>query len=156
MKASQKTDSTIPETTVLNPPTETVHDINPVKPILLTLPNDLIYKDLSPSSSIENYRENNVSWGLKYLLAEIDSNPTHSVKDKARARTMLMESRSGRSKWTNSSRIGQDELYQGLEKVIIDLKAYTVPNIILLYPKPRSFYIFIFYLALFNSFPGKS
>jgi hypothetical protein len=37
-----------------------------------------------------------------------------------------MESKPGKSKWSNSSRIGQDELYQGLEKVLLDLKAYTV------------------------------
>lgn len=62
---------------------------------------------------------------MKYLLAEID----HKVDipaERTQLKTMLMDSRSGRSKWNNPNRVGQEELYQALEKVLLDLRAYTV------------------------------
>lgn len=65
---------------------------------------------------------------MKYLLGEIDqkcSDPSQQSLFKS----ILLDSKPGRSKWNNPNRIGQDELYQGLEKVLLDLKSYTVPNI---------------------------
>ena len=62
---------------------------------------------------------------MKYLLSEIDQKCSSNT-DKTRFKSLLLDSKPGRSKWSNPNRIGQDELYQGLEKVLIDLKSYTV------------------------------
>lgn len=62
---------------------------------------------------------------MKYLLGDIDqkcSDPSQQAKFKS----ILLDFKPGRSKWSNPNRIGQDELYQGLEKVLVDLKSYTV------------------------------
>lgn len=67
----------------------------------------------------------NVSWGMKYLLSEIDQK-CQDISDKTRFKSILLDSKPGRTKWINPSRVGQDELYQGLEKVLLDLKSYTV------------------------------
>lgn len=69
----------------------------------------------------------NISWGMKYLLGEIDQKCEESSQKNRFFKSMILESKPGKSKWTNSNRLGQDELYQGLEKVLIDLKSYTVP-----------------------------
>lgn len=65
---------------------------------------------------------------MKYLLGEIDQK-CESTSEKTRFKSLLLDSKPGRSKWNNSNRIGQDELYQGLEKVLIDLKSYTVKGL---------------------------
>lgn len=74
--------------------------------------------------NIENCNMN-VSWGMKYLLGEIDQK-CQDTAEKTRFKSILLDSKPGRSKWNNPNRIGQDELYQGLEKVLLDLKSYTV------------------------------
>ncbi len=72
-------------------------------------------------------RQLNVPWGMKYLLAEVDQK-IESSPSRTLLKTMLLDSRAGRSKWGNSSRVGQEELYPALEKVLLDLRAYTVKN----------------------------
>ena len=62
---------------------------------------------------------------MKYLLAEVDQKIDTASK-RTSLKTMLIDSRSGRSKWNNPNRVGQEELYQALEKVLLDLRAYTV------------------------------
>lgn len=62
---------------------------------------------------------------MKYLLGEIDQKCQESSQ-KNRFKSMLLDSKPGKSKWSNPNRLGQDELYQGLEKVLVDLKSYTV------------------------------
>ena len=64
---------------------------------------------------------------MKYLLAEVDQK-IETASERTVLKTMLMDSRSGRSKWSNLNRVGQEELYPALEKVLIDLRAYTVKN----------------------------
>ena len=62
---------------------------------------------------------------MKYLLSEIDQKCQESSY-KNRCKSMILDSKPGKSKWNNPNRLGQDELYQGLEKVLLDLKSYTV------------------------------
>lgn len=62
---------------------------------------------------------------MKYLLAEIDQKVDQTAQQ-TRLKTMLMDTRSGRGKWNNPCRVGQEELYPALEKVLLDLRAYTV------------------------------
>ena len=62
---------------------------------------------------------------MKYLLGEIDQK-CDSNSEKTRFKSLLLDSKPGKSKWSNPNKIGQDELYQGLEKVLLDLKSYTV------------------------------
>ena len=70
----------------------------------------------------------NISWGMKYLLGDIDQK-CQDTKEKTHFKSILLDSKPGRTKWNNPNRVGQDELYQGLEKVIIDLKSYTVRQV---------------------------
>ena len=88
---------------------------------------------------------------MKYLLSEIDK----SCQDptlKTKCKSMILDCKPGRTKWNNPNRVGQDELYQGLEKVLIDLKAYTVTL--------KLIYILLILnlniLALFNTISSKS
>lgn len=62
---------------------------------------------------------------MKYLLGDIDQK-CPEPSQQAKFKSILLDSKPGRSKWSNPNRIGQDELYQGLEKVLLDLKSYTV------------------------------
>lgn len=64
---------------------------------------------------------------MKYLLGEIDQKCI-DPSQKSLFKSILLDSKPGRSKWSNPNRAGQDELYQGLEKVLLDLKSYTVPK----------------------------
>ena len=62
---------------------------------------------------------------LKHLIARIDAK-----RDKVRAsdnqlRTLISEVRKGRSKWASEDRVGQEELYEAAEKVLMELKAMT-------------------------------
>jgi len=65
---------------------------------------------------------------MKYLLGEIDQK-CPDPSQQSLFKSILLDSKPGRSKWNNPNRIGQDELYQGLEKVLLDLKCYTVTDL---------------------------
>lgn len=74
-----------------------------------------------------------VPWRLTYLLRHLDtfhqtmasvSSGTDSGNDQELLR-LLLEARPHRSKWFDPSRLGQAELYEALERVISDLKAFT-------------------------------
>jgi hypothetical protein len=62
---------------------------------------------------------------MNYLLAEVDQK-IETASERTVLKTMLLDSRSGRAKWSNLNRVGQEELYPALEKVLMDLRAYTV------------------------------
>lgn len=38
---------------------------------------------------------------------------------------LIMDVRKNRSKWTSDERIGQEELYEACEKVVLELRNYT-------------------------------
>lgn len=61
---------------------------------------------------------------MKYLLALID----HSVpngENKKYLQGLILDARPTKSKWADSSRIGQAELYDGLERVLVDISNFT-------------------------------
>lgn len=102
---------------------------------------------------------------MKYLLSEIDQTRLDSSL-KNQCKNMLLDAKPGKSKWSNPNRVGQDELYQGLEKVLLDLKSYTVRERWLWLSMFLSSYLYIYsyipishislYLALLDPFSGKS
>lgn len=61
--------------------------------------------------------------GLKYMLQIIsekaDMNQLKEIKK------MLIEARPSKSKWANEERVGQEQLYEPLDKVLNSLKNYT-------------------------------
>ena len=62
---------------------------------------------------------------LKHLIARIDSKRNQVKASDAELRSLMSEVRKNRSKWNNEERVGQEELYEAIEKVLSELKAMT-------------------------------
>ncbi|KAF2466696.1 uncharacterized protein BDR25DRAFT_327779 [Lindgomyces ingoldianus] len=60
---------------------------------------------------------------LKHLIARIDAQRDMVHASDAQLRSLISEVRKNRSKWANEDRIGQEELYESMEKVLMELKA---------------------------------
>lgn len=65
-------------------------------------------------------------FSLKHLLKGIAENRSKTSLSDRDLRNLLSEIKPHRSKWANDDRIGQEELYEACEKVLTDLKNYTV------------------------------
>jgi transcriptional activator SPT7 len=63
---------------------------------------------------------------LKYLLQGISENRAKTSLSDRELRNLLLDVKPHKSKWANDDRIGQEDLYEACEKVLIDLKNYTV------------------------------
>ncbi|CAG8604516.1 11840_t:CDS:10 [Paraglomus brasilianum] len=66
-----------------------------------------------------------VSPKMKYMLETIEANRQHSGLSDRELTTLLSEVRAVGSRWADSNRIGQAELYEAMEAVLNALKAYT-------------------------------
>ncbi|KAK4960382.1 Transcriptional activator spt7 [Elasticomyces elasticus] len=62
---------------------------------------------------------------LKHLIARIDAKRNMVQASDNQLRTLISEVRKGRSKWASEDRVGQEELYEAAEKVLMELKAMT-------------------------------
>lgn len=62
---------------------------------------------------------------LKNLIARIDAKRDLVNANDTQLRTLISEVRKGRSKWASEDKIGQEELYEAAEKVLMELKAMT-------------------------------
>lgn len=62
---------------------------------------------------------------LKHLIARIDSKRNQVKASDAELRSLMSEVRKNRSKWNNEEKVGQEELYEAIEKVLSELKAMT-------------------------------
>lgn len=60
---------------------------------------------------------------LKHLISRIDARRDMVHASDAQLRSLISEVRKNRSKWANEDRIGQEELYESMEKVLMELKA---------------------------------
>ena len=59
----------------------------------------------------------------QYLLAEIDRKTTGRANRELKS--LIMEAKPSRSKWANDDKVGQEELYDALEKILNELKGYS-------------------------------
>jgi len=62
---------------------------------------------------------------LKNLIARVDMQRSLVRANDAQLRHLISEVRKGRSKWASEDKIGQEELYEAAEKVLMELKAMT-------------------------------
>ena len=62
---------------------------------------------------------------LKHLIARIDLKRTLVPATDAELRSLMNEVRKNRSKWASEENVGQEELYEAVEKVLSELKAHT-------------------------------
>jgi len=62
---------------------------------------------------------------LKHLIARIDMKRDMVKASDNQLRTLISEVRKGRSKWASEERVGQEELYEAAERVLMELKAMT-------------------------------
>lgn len=62
---------------------------------------------------------------LKNLIARIDAKRDMVRASDNQLRTLISEVRKGRSKWASEDKVGQEELYEAAEKVLMELKAMT-------------------------------
>lgn len=84
----------------------------------------------SDPSSVQQGSLSNADLGassltLKNLIARIDAKRTMVNANDTQLRTLISEVRKGRSKWASEEKIGQEELYEAAEKVLMELKAMT-------------------------------
>lgn len=62
---------------------------------------------------------------LKHLLAAIESKQDELSITEAELSTLLSDVRKNRSKWASEDKIGQEELYEAAEKVVLQLRGTT-------------------------------
>lgn len=62
---------------------------------------------------------------LKHLIARIDAKREKVKVSDMELRNLMSEVRKNRSKWANEDKVGQEELYEAAEKVVLELRALT-------------------------------
>jgi transcriptional activator SPT7 len=62
---------------------------------------------------------------LKHLIARIDATRERVQISDTELRNLMSEVRKNRSKWASEDKIGQEELYEAAEKVVLELRAMT-------------------------------
>ncbi|SCU93056.1 LAME_0F02498g1_1 [Lachancea meyersii CBS 8951] len=62
---------------------------------------------------------------LKHLLASIQDNKSKLNISDYELRHLIMDVRKNRSKWASDDKIGQEELYDACEKVVLELRNFT-------------------------------
>ena len=62
---------------------------------------------------------------LKHLIARIDAKREKVKASDQELRNLMVEVKKNRSKWANEDKVGQEELYEAAEKVLIDIKSNT-------------------------------
>lgn len=62
---------------------------------------------------------------LKHLLASIQENKSNLKISDYELKHLIMDVRKNRSKWASDEKIGQEELYEACEKVVLELRNYT-------------------------------
>lgn len=62
---------------------------------------------------------------LKHLLNTIQSQRDQIPLNDYELRTLFMDVKKNRGKWASDERIGQEELYDACEKVVLELRSYT-------------------------------
>ena len=62
---------------------------------------------------------------LKHLLGAIQTNKKKINLSDYELKTLITDVKKNRSKWSNDDRIGQEELYEACEKVVLELRNYT-------------------------------
>lgn len=65
------------------------------------------------------------STSLKHLLNTIQDNREEIPLNDFELRSLFLDVRKNRGKWANDERVGQEELYEACEKVLLDLRGYT-------------------------------
>ncbi|ANZ76296.1 BA75_03831T0 [Komagataella pastoris] len=62
---------------------------------------------------------------LKHLLSKVEENREKLNLSDLDLRSLIMDVRKNRSKWASDDKIGQEELYEACEKVVLELRGYT-------------------------------
>lgn len=62
---------------------------------------------------------------LKHLIARIDATRERVKISDTELRNLMSEVRKNRSKWASEEKVGQEELYEAAEKVVLELRAMT-------------------------------
>lgn len=65
------------------------------------------------------------STSLQHLLTTIQQKREEVPLNDFELRTLFMDVRKNRGKWANDDRVGQEELYEACEKVVLELRGYT-------------------------------
>lgn len=73
--------------------------------------------------SAVNFGAANLS--LKHLISKIDESREKLLMSDNELRSLLSDVRKNRSKWASEDKVGQEELYEAAEKVVLELRGYT-------------------------------
>ncbi|KAK9454917.1 hypothetical protein V1511DRAFT_501328 [Dipodascopsis uninucleata] len=77
------------------------------------------------ASKLSNMNFGAANLSLKHLLAAIDDKRQQLSFTDSELRNLISDVRKNRSKWASEDRIGQEELYDAAEKVVLELRGYT-------------------------------
>ncbi|EPX72367.1 SAGA complex bromodomain subunit Spt7 [Schizosaccharomyces octosporus yFS286] len=104
---------------------EKLNNSEPSSPTKASVP-----QSASDASLTENFSQLHSKFGpftanFKNLLNFIENNRNAVGASDSEIKHLLADVRKSRSKWANEQRIGQEELYEAAEKVIMDLRSYT-------------------------------
>lgn len=78
-----------------------------------------------PNNNNMDFNFGSASLSLQHLINMIQTKRDLIPLDDFELRTLFMDVRKNRGKWANSERVGQEELYEACEKVVLDLRGYT-------------------------------
>ena len=84
-------------------------------------PNSVVVAPQQGTLSTTNLGASSLT--LKHLISRIDAQRDKVHATDAQLRSLISEVRKNRSKWANEERVGQEELYESTEKVLMELKA---------------------------------
>lgn len=85
----------------------------------------LLENDTSNPKDLISMNLGAANLSLKHLLRAIDDQKDRLQLQDNELRQLIMDVRKNRSKWASDDKIGQEELYEACEKVVMELRNYT-------------------------------
>ena len=82
-------------------------------------------KQREAQASLSNANLGASSLTMKHLIARIDAKRSAVNASDNQLRSLMTEVRKNRSKWASEERVGQEELYEPAERVLMELKGMT-------------------------------
>ncbi|CCH62870.1 hypothetical protein TBLA_0I02120 [Henningerozyma blattae CBS 6284] len=77
------------------------------------------------STHVPNVSLGAANLSLSHLLSEIHENKPKLKMSDYELRHLIIDVRKNRSKWASDEKVGQEELYEACEKVVLELRNYT-------------------------------
>lgn len=87
--------------------------------------NNAAVASANQQGSLSSANLGSSSLTFKHLISRIDAKRNLVRASDAQLRSLMSDVRKNRSKWASEDKVGQEELYEAAEKVLMELKAMT-------------------------------